>query len=161
MDFGQIEEINWRQPTCSYKNLEIKSLVDHHKRREFLIGVEFSGQIEEINWHQRTYFNHIYNLKRHLDLPNLISLFNHTRLIKLKSQNVDYIKSSDIDFNPTFSFTLFLPFVSDILLVCLHLTSCSSVCIWHPTRLFASDILLIRLMNSPLISSIWAKRFWS
>ena len=130
MDLGQIEDINWRQPTCSYKTLEIKSLVDHHTR-EFLIGVAFSGQIEEINWHQRTYFNHIYNLKRHLDLPNLISLFNHTRLIKLKSQNVDYIKSSDIDFNPTFSFTLFLPFVSDILLVCLHPTSYSSVS-WIP-----------------------------
>ena len=91
MDFGQIEEINWRQPTCSYKNLEIKSLVDHHKRREFLIGVEFSGQIEEINWHQRTYFNHIDILKRHLDVPNLISIFNHTRLIKVeKSKSRPY-----------------------------------------------------------------------
>ena len=114
IDFGQIEDINWRQPTCSYKTLEIKSLVDHHTR-EFLIGVVFSGQIEEINWHQRTYFNHIDNLK------------SHTRLIKLKSQNVDHIKSSDIDFNPTFSFILFLPFLSDILLVRLHPTSYSSV----------------------------------
>ena len=59
--------------------------------------------------------------QRHFDVP--ISIFNHKSFKKLESPKVDHIKSSNIGFNPTFSFTLFHPFVSAILLIRLMNTS--------------------------------------